>query len=200
MRAALYARVSTRDKDQDPELQLFKLREYARAHDWEISGEFVDHCSGSMLSRPALDQMLEAARKRQIDMILCLRIDRFARSLTNLLNTWEQLEAWGVGFACSEQPIDTKSAHGLLLFQILGAFAQWERTMIRERVKEGMQKARREGKTIGRPRIAFTEEQMRSIEQAALGEISARELQQRLSCSRSATYRILEERRAVPKP
>lgn len=149
-RVALYARVSTIDKDQDPELQLSRLREYARAHDWEITVQYVDHASGANWNRPEFLQLMEDVRRRKFDAILVTRVDRFMRSERDLLNCLQVLKHHHIAFITIDQIIDTSTAIGNLLLQLLGAIAEFEREQISERVKEGMQKAKREGKQIGR--------------------------------------------------
>jgi len=152
MRTGLYARVSTVDKNQDPELQLERLRDYARAHNWEITEEYIDYASGAKWNRPAFQKIMEDARKRRMDAILVVRIDRFSRSVIDLENSLQSLTHHGVAFVCTEQPIDTSTPSGNLTFHILAAIAEFERELIRERVKEGMEKAKRDGKRIGRRR------------------------------------------------
>jgi len=171
VKVGLYARVSTVDKNQDPELQLSKLREYAKGHGWEIADEYVDFASGAKWDRPQLQRIMEDARKRKIDVILVTRIDRFSRSVINLEKSLEILNQHKVAFVCTEQQIDTSSPGGNLLFHILAAIAEFERDLIRERVKEGMEKARREGKKIGRPKIETPSEVFLKARQESDGTI-----------------------------
>jgi DNA invertase Pin-like site-specific DNA recombinase len=151
LRATLYARCSTHDKGQDPELQLAPLREYSRRRDFDIIGEFVDNgISGTKDRRPQLDRLIDAARKRQIDIILVWKLDRFGRSLKQLVTALDQLSTLGVGFISYQDNIDLTTAQGRLMFHIIGAMAEFERELIRERVKAGLDNARRKGKRIGR--------------------------------------------------
>jgi DNA invertase Pin-like site-specific DNA recombinase len=130
-RAALYARVST--ADQQPENQLGPLRECARARGWEAR-EFIDHgVSGTREKRPALDAMMAAARARKIDAVVCVRLDRLARSTKHLLSMAAEWETIGVDLVVTEQSVDTSTPTGRLLFTVLGAIAAFEHDLIRER-------------------------------------------------------------------
>src|SRR5215470_11112940 len=142
-RAALYARVST--TDQTPENQLAALRAFAAARGWQ-DVEHVDHgISGAKERRPALDAMMAAARKRKIDIIACVRLDRLARSTHHLLTMARELEALGVDLVATEQAVDTTTPAGRLLFTVLGAIAEFERGLIRERVLSGVRRAKAAG-------------------------------------------------------
>jgi DNA invertase Pin-like site-specific DNA recombinase len=162
MKAALYARVSTaasskkktKDGDrarQDPETQLIKLREFAKARGWEIAAEYVDRISGKTDHRPALDDMMAAAFRRDFDVIIVVRLDRLMRSITNFVTLNEQLTGYGVALVCTDQLIDTTTPAGRLQQNLLVAFAEYEREIIRERVNDGLDRARAEGKRLGRP-------------------------------------------------
>jgi len=154
VRAALYARCSTLDKGQDPELQLVPLREYCQRRDFIITGEYVDNgISGTKERRPQLDRLLEAARKRQVDMIIVWKLDRFGRSLKQLVNTLEELSSLGIGFICYQDNLDLTTSQGRLMFHIIGSMAEFERELIRERVKAGLDNARRKGKRLGRKSV-----------------------------------------------
>ena len=151
MRVALYARVSRADKDQEPENQLLKLREYAARQGWDIYAEFHDFVSGAAPVKPALDKMVREGRARHYDAILVVRLDRLGRSAKQLLNMLEGLDSYGISLVCSDQFIDTKSPVGRLLFTVLGAVAELELDLIRERTKDGLARARAQGKQLGRP-------------------------------------------------
>jgi DNA invertase Pin-like site-specific DNA recombinase len=149
--AALYARCSTQDKGQDPELQLVPLREYCQKRGLSIAGEYIDiGVSGTKDRRPKLDSLLDAARKRQIDLILVWKLDRFGRSLRQLVNTLEELSSLGVGFISYQDNLDMTTPQGRLMFHIIGAMAEFERELIRERVRAGIDNARRKGRRHGR--------------------------------------------------
>lgn len=150
-RAALYARCSTHDKGQDPELQLIPLHEYCERRGFEIVGEYVDNgVSGSKDRRPQLDKLMSAARKREIDTIVVWKLDRFGRSLKQLVTALDELSSIGVGFVSYQDNIDFSTPSGRLQFHIIGAMAEFERELIRERVKAGLNNARRKGKRLGR--------------------------------------------------
>jgi len=152
IRAALYARVSTNDEIQHPENQLIRLRERAKYSGYEVVGEYVDEKSGKDANRPELQRLLTDCRNRKIDIILITKLDRMMRSTQNLLNILEDLDRWGVALECIDQPIETRSAMGRMMITILGAVAEFERELISERVKDGMARAKAQGKHVGRPR------------------------------------------------
>ena len=153
-RAAIYVRVST-DK-QTNENQLRELRQIAERKGWEVVHEYHDAgISGakSRESRPGLDQMLKDAQRRRFDVVMAWAIDRLGRSLIDLLGTIQTLEACGVDLYLDQQAIDTTTPTGKLMFQITGAFAEFERSMIRQRVRAGLKRAVKSGKQLGRPKI-----------------------------------------------
>jgi DNA invertase Pin-like site-specific DNA recombinase len=148
---ALYARCSTHDKGQDPELQLQPLREYCQRRGFEVAGEYVDNgVSGTKDRRPQLDSLMDAARKRQVDIIIVWKLDRFGRSLKQLVTALDELSGLGIGFISYQDNLDLTTAQGRLMFHIIGAMAEFERELIRERVKAGLDNARRKGKKLGR--------------------------------------------------
>ena len=150
---ALYARVSTQN-GQDPELQLRELREYASRRDWVISKEYIDQgVSGSRESRPALNELMSDAYRRKFDAVLVWKIDRFGRSLKHLVNSLAELGALGVAFISFRDNLDLSTPSGRLMFQIIGAMAEFERALIQERVRAGLRNARAKGKRLGRPRV-----------------------------------------------
>lgn len=150
MNVILYARVSTTDKSQDPETQLIRLRAFAAARGYQVVGECGDHASGADPNRPGLAALMADARRHAFDAIIIVRLDRIMRSTRNLLNMLEQLQAWGVDLICVDQPIETNTAIGKLLLTLLGAVAEFERELTRERVRDGMARAKAQGKHIGR--------------------------------------------------
>lgn len=152
MKAAIYARVST--LDQDPENQLAELRRYIEARGWS-SVEYVDRgVSGAKDRRPALDAMIRDAKRRRFDVVVCWRLDRLGRNLKHLITLLEELQALGVAFVSLAEGIDATTPAGRLQMHILGAIAEFERGRIRERVLAGLQRARTQGKRLGRPRMA----------------------------------------------
>lgn len=152
-RVALYARVSTLN-GQDPEMQLSELREYAYRRGWTITSEYVDQgVSGSKESRPELNQLMADAHRRKFDAVLVWKIDRFGRSLKHLVNALADLCAYGVAFISFRDNLDLSTPSGRLMFQIIGAMAEFERSLIQERVRAGLSNARAKGKKFGRPRV-----------------------------------------------
>ena len=159
MRAAIYARVST--KDQNCELQLRDLRAFCVARNFTLVREFIDvGQSGAKDSRPQLNELMAAARKRQIDAVLVWRFDRFARSTKHLLLALEEFRSIGILFISYQENIDTSTPLGQALFTIVAAVAQLERDLIRERVAAGIRVARQNGKRLGRPRVTVSMDQI----------------------------------------
>ena len=156
VRAALYARVSTLN-GQDVGLQLDELRQVAGQRGWVLVEEYVDEgVSGAKASRPGLDRLLADAQRGRFDVVLVWKLDRLGRSLQHLLGVLDDLAGWGVGFASvRDAGIDTTTPAGRLMLQILGAFAEFEREMVRERVIAGVRRAQSAGKHCGRPRVEF---------------------------------------------
>ena len=153
-RAAIYVRVST-DR-QTIENQVRELRQIAERRGWEVVHEYQDAgVSGARgrESRPGLDEMLKDAQRRRFDVVMAWAIDRLGRSLVDLLGTIQALEACGVDLYLDQQSIDTTTPAGRLMFQITGAFAEFERSMIRQRVRAGLKRAVESGKQLGRPKI-----------------------------------------------
>jgi DNA invertase Pin-like site-specific DNA recombinase len=162
-RAALYARVST-DK-QTLENQIRELRQVAGRRGWDVVEVYSDAgISGAKgrNGRPGLDSMLKDASRRKFDIIMAWAIDRLGRSLIDLLDTIQHLEACGVDLYLDQQGIDTSTPMGKLVFQLTGAFAEFERTMIRQRIKAGLKRAVAQGVKLGRPKIdSATERKVR---------------------------------------
>ncbi len=150
-KAGLYARVST-NHGQDPETQLLALREYAGARDLEIVGEYVDiGISGSKENRPSLDRLMMDARRRRFDAILVARFDRFARSTRHLVLALEEFNALGIDFISVSESVDTSTPMGKMVYTVIAAVAELERSLIRERVIMGINRAKASGKRLGRP-------------------------------------------------
>ena len=154
LRVALYARVSTLDKGQDPETQLVQLREYAKRRNFEIIGELIDYASGTSEERKQYKLMMEAAKKRKIDVVLVWRYDRFVRSTQALVNALKEFKNLGIDFISYQENIDTTTPTGELIFHVMASLAQFESSLISERVKAGMQRAKAQGKNISRPKLA----------------------------------------------
>jgi DNA invertase Pin-like site-specific DNA recombinase len=155
VRTALYARVSTSDKGQDPEVQLRELREYCRRRGFAIAGEYIDvGVSGAKDSRPELNKLMLDAAKRKFDAVVVWRFDRFARSVSHLLRALETFRSVGIEFVSYSEAIDTSTPVGKMTFTVLGAVAELERSLIIERVRAGVRNAKAKGKRLGRPRVA----------------------------------------------
>jgi DNA invertase Pin-like site-specific DNA recombinase len=151
--AAIYARVSTTDQNCD--MQLKDLREYCERRGWNAV-EYVDTgVSGAKASREQLDRLMQDARRRKVDVVICWRFDRFARSTKHLLSALEEFQSLGIGFISHQEAIDTTSPMGKLLFTIVAAMAEMERSILIERVRAGMANAKSKGKPIGRPKKVF---------------------------------------------
>lgn len=196
LRVALYARVSTRDKDQDPELQLDAMRDYVRARGWEAT-EYVDTtAAGDLAHRMAWARLLADVARRRVDRVMVWKLDRAFRSTLRALATLRDFEHAGVGFAALTQPeLDTTSATGRLVFTILAAVAEMERELIADRVREGMRHAARQGKQIGRPpvtaRPGFATRWNRVQPDLAAGRLSRRQAARRLGIGSATLARLL---------
>lgn len=154
MRVAIYARVSTSHNGQDPAMQTRELREYCERREWVVVNEFVDiGVSGSKDSRPHLNRLMTDAKQRHFDAVLVWKLDRFARSLKHLVNALAEFEALGVAFISLKDNLDLTTPSGRLMFQIIGAMAEFERSLIQERVRAGLRNARSKGRKLGRPRL-----------------------------------------------
>jgi len=168
MKAAIYARVST--LDQQPENQLEELRRYVAARGW-TAVEFVDKgVSGAKDSRPALNQLLDGARRRRFDVVVCWRLDRLGRNLRHLIGLLDDLQTLGVAFVSLAEGIDATTPAGRLQMHILGAIAEFERGRIVERVKAGLDRARRQGRRLGRPARRITNRQLAEVASLTLRE------------------------------
>lgn len=153
MKIGLYARVSKADESQDPENQLMRLRSYATERGWEVYHEYVDHASGADANRPSLRRMLKDGNARRFSLVLTTKIDRIARSSLDLKLLISELEGRRIKFECTDQPFSTNTPTGKLLFGILGEIAEFERSLIVERTKAGLARARAQGKRLGHPRL-----------------------------------------------
>lgn len=210
MRTALYTRVSS--NDQNCEMQLRDLRAYTQARGWEIVKEFKDEgWSGTRSDRPAFKQLIQEAGTRKFDVVLCWKLDRFGRSLPDCLNAIQQLKAAGVRFLAITQGIDTDENNPAAKFQlqVLGAAAEFERELIRERSlsgtlqyrqdyelgKIGKERSSRSGKNlaIGRPRRIFDREQVFKLRSEVL---SLRQIASKLGVGLGTITRALKR---VPK-
>lgn len=156
MKVAIYARVSTANNGQDPTMQTRELREYCERRGWTVAsdGEYVDlGISGTKEKRPEPDRLMADAHRRRFDCVVVWKFDRFARSVSHLLRALETFKAQGIEFVSFSEPMDTSTPAGKMVFTVLGAVAELERSLIVERVKAGLRNARAKGKRIGRPKV-----------------------------------------------
>lgn len=191
-RVALYARVSTSNGQQDPEMQLRELREHAERRGWQIAEVYTDAgVSGSKDSRPALNRLMVDAKQRRFDAVLVWKLDRFGRSLRHLVNALAELEALGVAFVSLRDNLDLATPSGRLMFQIIGAMAEFERSLIQERVKAGLRNAKAKGKRLGRPPVVI--DQVEVLELRKSGE-SWRAIAEKLGVGAGTVHRIAQRR------
>lgn len=197
MKIAIYARVSTSDKDQNPETQLIHLRDYCIAQGWEVYKEYVDTASASDVAhRTAWRELMDDAAKRKFKAVLVFKLDRAFRSVKNMhdtLHTWELL---GIAFKSQREQFDTSTSVGRLMLNMLASFAEFELELIRERVKAGMERARRQGKRIGRPKITekrgFKTSFKLMLKRLSKGEVSRRQAARELNIGYATLKRLLD--------
>ena len=177
--------------EQTTENQLTELRRYVGQRGWPAR-EYVDNgVSGSTDSRPALDRLLSDAKRRKFDVLVCWRLDRLGRNLRHLILFLEELQALGVAFVSLAEGIDATTPAGRLQMHILGAIAEFERARIAERVKLGLERVRAEGRSLGRPRVQLSQDQVAAVE-----GLSVRDAATRLGVSASTLYRRLSQKPA----
>lgn len=198
MKVGVYARTSTSDRDQNPETQLMPLREFVNVWGWEVYREYVDQAPATDLAhRTAWRELLEDASKRRFDLALVWRMDRAFRSVLDAATTLERLRTWGVGLRSYTEPwLDTTSPFGEALYYITVAYAQLERGILRERVKAGMDRAKKQGKKIGRPRVTdrrgFQARSKSILERLSAGDISRRQAAKELDIGYATLKRLLD--------
>ncbi len=177
MLAAIYARVSTANNGQDPTVQTRELREYCQRRGWRLAGEYVDvGISGAREKRPELDRLMAGAHRRRFDAVVVWRFDRFARSVSHLLRALETFKALGIEFVSLSEQMDTSTPTGKMVFTVLGAVAELERSLIAERVRAGLRNARAKGKRLGRPPVQVNGGRVMALRRsgASWGTIAAR--------------------------
>src|ERR1700746_3943465 len=190
MRVALYARVSTTN-GQSPEMQLSDLREYASRRGWETFAEYVDNgVSGAKESRPELNRLMGGAHRRHFDVVLCWKVDRFGRSLKHLVNALADLDSYGIAFVSLRDNLDLSTPSGRLMFQIIGAMAEFERSLIQERVRAGLRNAGAKGKRLGRPRVVVDVSRIATLRASGA---SIREISGQLGMSAYTVHRTLQQ-------
>ena len=155
MKAAIYARVSTSNNGQDPTVQTREIEEYCARRGWKVAGQYIDvGISGAKEKRPQLDRLIADAHRRKFDAVVVWKFDRFARSVSHLLRALETFKALGIEFVSLSEQVDTSTPTGKMVFTVLGAVAELERSLIAERVRAGLRNAKAKGKRLGRPRVA----------------------------------------------
>jgi len=199
MKVSLYARVSTVDKEQNPLTQLLPMRDYVKAQDdWAIFCEYTDHVPATDLThRVQWRNLLDDASKRRFDLIIVWRIDRAFRSVLDAATTLERLRSWGIGLRSYSEPwLDTTSPFGEALYYITVAYAQLERGILRERVRAGMERARKQGHKIGRPRVmdrrGFKRRFGAVLERLQKGQVSRRQAARELDIGYATLKRLID--------
>ena len=202
-RACLYLRVSTASKtkhdsstfNQNPAVQEQPLRELIAQRGWQLCHVYSDRASGAKERRPGLDALMADARRGAFDVVLVFRFDRFARSVKQLVLAWEEFQSLGIDFISLQEALDTSTPMGKAMFTIIGAMAELERSVIRERVVAGMEYARmrgtKSGKPVGRPRAIFRRDEARELR--AQG-VSWRQIARQLGVSPTTVRRVCAER------
>jgi DNA invertase Pin-like site-specific DNA recombinase len=166
-RVGLYMRISTKGHGQTTDTQAVALRDYAELRGFEIVDEYRDEgISGAKDRRPALDRLMAEARKRRFDAVLVARFDRFARSTKHLVLALEEFQALNIDFISLNESVDTSTPMGKMVFTVISAVAELERSIIRERVLAGVDRARRQGKRFGRPTVIIDREKVAAMKAA----------------------------------
>ena len=194
-RAALYCRVST--ADQHPETQLYDLRELAKQRGLEIVREYTDIISGAKSKRPGLDQLMADARRHRFDIVIVAAFDRAARNVRHFLEVLDELNQLGIGFISMRENIDTGGPLGRAMVVIVGAIAELERSLIVERVKAGMRRAKLEGRRIGRAPLDIDRAQVVVDRRSGM---SLTEVAKKHRVSRGTVCRLVNESEGLKKP
>lgn len=188
-RVIIYARVST--KEQNVDMQLSDLKSYAELRKLRVVEVYIDYASGAKSDRVNYQKLFNDVRKRKTDVVLVWKFDRFARSTKELINALEEFNSLGVDFISYKENVDTSTPAGKILFTMISAFAEFERSIIRERVIAGMEKAKARGARIGRPKIPpFTKQKVLMLKERGL---TYKEIIKQVKISKSAYYEIIKE-------
>ena len=190
MKVAIYARVSTIGNGQSPEMQLRELREYVERRGWTLAGEYVDAgVSGAKDSRPELNRLMEDAHKHRFGAVVVWKFDRFARSVSHLLRALETFKSQGIEFISFSEQMDTSTPTGKMIFTVLGAVAELERSLIAERVRAGVRNARAKGKRLGRPSLGVQASEVRAMHEEGK---SFAEIGKKLGVSAASAWRAVQ--------
>jgi DNA invertase Pin-like site-specific DNA recombinase len=196
MKAAIYARVSTANNGQDPTMQTRELREYCERRGWAVAGEYVDiGISGTKEKRPELDRLMADAHRRRFDAVVVWKFDRFARSVSHLLRALETFKTQDIDFVSYSEQMDTSTPAGKMVFTVLGAVAELERSLIVERVRAGLRNARAKGKSLGRPRVAVDAVRIGALRSQGL---SWAKIATKLGVGEGTVYRMARSSAKIP--
>lgn len=186
-RVGIYGRVST--VEQHVENQVSELKRYAAARGWNVVAELTDKgYSGSRDRRPGLDELMVLARKRRIDTVLVWKFDRFARSVKHLVTALDEFRDLGVDFVSFTEAFDTSTPSGKMLFSVVGAVAEFERCLLKERIMAGLNRARSLGRHLGRPRLEVNVKEVQRLH--GQGQ-SLRQIATAMKISRNSAWRAL---------
>lgn len=192
MKAGIYARVSTHDQ-HTLDMQIEAMKKYAKARDWQIETEIAEVGSGAKDSRPKREELINQAKRRQIDVIIVWKLDRWGRSVNDLFHTLNELNGLGVGFISLTEALDLTTATGRAMAGLLAIFAEFEREILRERVKAGIDHARKKGGLHGRP--ATVKKYSTEIKALFNGGMSKSEIAKKLEIGRTSVRRVLSEQK-----
>ena len=197
-KVALYARVSTSNNGQNPENQLLDLRKFIAHRGFEIYKEYVDEgISGAKDSRPALNELMNDAKKRRFDAVAVWKFDRFGRSTKHLIQSLELFRSLKIDFISFQENVDTSTAMGKLVFEVMAALAEFERSLIQERVKSGLRRAKSKGKTLGRPKAKVDVTRAKEMQDRGY---SLRQIANEMDVPRSTLSRLLSNGQCPKNP
>jgi DNA invertase Pin-like site-specific DNA recombinase len=197
---AIYARVSTTNHGQDVTLQTRELEQFAQARGWHMVDAYIDAgVSGAKDSRPELNRLMADAHKRRFDVVAVWRFDRFARSVSHLLRALETFNALGIAFVSLSEQMDTTTPAGKMIFTVLGAVAELERSLIAERVRAGLRNAKAKGKRLGRPPVAVDATQIARLRASGASWLAiTRELGLSAGTAKRAYYNLSKNPSSSP--